>query len=272
MRYTQLYGISLCVVLGIFGLVCVALGSPIQNVETAKSSTSPNVIVQFHGTQPVDEGIMQIARVNVQTLLHLSARKIPGTPDLTVHEWQGNPQFSAEDKHVTFLVIVTGLGKEDSWGYTGYYTYTGVPRPYQLNDMKWIERVMTAKLIDPHGNTVLELPFAETSQEVLIKFGSDWENPTDKVSVDINTKWKDKWEAVQGALEVMIEMQEKSTSWRRRLRVCVQKLGLCSGHGSRFAETKVNMGFEEKNWFRFKRKVQGSSVHTYERNVNLGVN
>ncbi|KAJ4469071.1 hypothetical protein C8J55DRAFT_564642 [Lentinula edodes] len=41
-----------------------------------------------------------------------------------------------------------------------------------------------------------------------ITFGSDWENP-DKVSVDINTKWKDKWEAVQGALEVMIEMQEK---------------------------------------------------------------
>ncbi|KAJ3928461.1 MAG: hypothetical protein NXY57DRAFT_515888 [Lentinula lateritia] len=172
MRCTQPYGISLCVVLGIFRLVCVALGSPIQNpsslqVETAKPSTSPNIIVQFHGTQPVDEGVMQIARVNVQTLLHLSARKISGTPDLTVHEWRGNPQFSAEYKHVTFLVIVTGLGKEDSGGYTGYYIYTGVPKPYQLNDMKWVERVMTAKLIDPHGNTVLELPCAETSQEVL---------------------------------------------------------------------------------------------------------
>ncbi|KAJ3854977.1 hypothetical protein EV368DRAFT_62799 [Lentinula lateritia] len=170
MRCIQPYGISLCLVLGIFGLVCGALGapmSPIRNAQTAKSSTSLNVIVQFHGTQPVDEGVMQIARVNVQTLLHLSARKISGTPDLTVHEWRGNPQFSAKDKHVTFLVIVTGLGREDSGGYTGYYIYTGVPRPYQLNDMKWIERVMTAKLIDPHGKTVLELPYAETSQEVL---------------------------------------------------------------------------------------------------------
>ncbi|KAJ3998697.1 hypothetical protein F5050DRAFT_1710356 [Lentinula boryana] len=151
MHWHQLHGLCI-IILNILGLVPIATGAPVSSESLQFDAAKPvTVSVLFHGDQPVDEGIMQMARVNVQSIAYLAARQMPGTPDLTVHKWEGNPQASPKDKHVTFSIIVNGLGKQDG-AYPGYYIYSGVPIP---DDMERIKRSMTAKLINPQGQTVV---------------------------------------------------------------------------------------------------------------------
>ncbi|KAJ3798080.1 hypothetical protein GGU11DRAFT_21943 [Lentinula aff. detonsa] len=153
MHWHQPYGVCVIIILNILGLVSIALGAPVSSSLQVVSAKPFTVTVLFHGEQPVDEGIMQMARVNVQALAHLAARQMPGTPDLTVHNWQGNPQASPKDKHVTFSIIVEGLGRQDG-AYPGYYIYSEFS--YNLNGMERMGRSMTAKLINPQGQTVME--------------------------------------------------------------------------------------------------------------------
>ncbi|KAJ4475708.1 hypothetical protein J3R30DRAFT_3706311 [Lentinula aciculospora] len=142
MYFCEPYGI--CILAIILEFVTVALGVPILananntdlssfHLKTRKAVIWAKTTVEFPGKSPVDEAIMQMGRVNVQTILHIIAQKIPGTPYLTVDNWKRYPQSSLTDKHVTFVAIVSELGEEYSGLYTGYYLYR--PRSDKIREM-----------------------------------------------------------------------------------------------------------------------------------------
>ncbi|KAJ3981523.1 hypothetical protein F5890DRAFT_536269 [Lentinula detonsa] len=179
MHCNRSYGVVLDIVI-ILGLVSVALaaalspilehpGSPKSSLDASSQAIRPTVDVTFHGNFPgVD--VSRSARIDVQAILYEAARKIHGTPDFTINEatWDAKQQSENTEK-ITFEVAVSGLRPEDCGIYTGFYFYSGVlpvpkarkskSKPAKPNDR--IERILTAKLLNPQGAPLLDLKVPE---------------------------------------------------------------------------------------------------------------
>ncbi|KAJ3733987.1 hypothetical protein DFJ43DRAFT_1065528 [Lentinula guzmanii] len=178
MHCNRSYGVVLDIVI-ILGLVSAALAaalspilehpSPKSSLDASSQAIRPTVDVTFHGNFPgVD--VTRSARIDVQAILYEAARKIHGTPDFTINEatWDAKQQSENTEK-ITFEVSVSGLRPEDCGIYTGFYFYSGVlpvpkerkskSKPAKPNDR--IERILTAKLLNPQGASLLDLKVPE---------------------------------------------------------------------------------------------------------------
>ncbi|KAJ3903810.1 hypothetical protein F5879DRAFT_119747 [Lentinula edodes] len=169
---------NLFIILGCVSVVLTAALPPVPEHPSPTLESHTKVVVTLHGKTPTDETVTLAIKIEIQTLLWSAARKIHGTPDLTIDaiEWDGKPQGSTETPNrISFLATVSGLRQEDSGVYTGFYFYSGVlPVPKKVNPGKpqskkkrpakinnRIERILNAKVTSLQGNVLLDLEVPE---------------------------------------------------------------------------------------------------------------